>query len=134
MQAAQERRGLLGEGAKEARERGRTGDRFEAEHFGDGRITLQPGHARELVRAGEDATHITPGDVGRRVSIGAGGIVRQILFQRGAELLWLEELRPDDQAAVSGQALIGARNAEGRRGVLGVNLEAHRLVRLVVRL
>jgi hypothetical protein len=34
VQAAQERRGLLGEGATEARERGRTGDRFEAEHFG----------------------------------------------------------------------------------------------------
>ncbi len=118
------------EGAEETRERALTGDGFDAEHPGDGGVVLQPGHARELVGPGEDAAEIAQRDVGGRVGVGAGGGVRQPLLQLRAESFLMQEVRSDDQAAVSGQPLIGEGNSDCR-GVCGsINIQPHRLVRL----
>ena len=51
-----------------------------------------------------------------------------------AETFLVEEVRPDDPAAVGGEALVGERNPDGRSGVFGVKVQAHRLVRLRLRL
>ena len=101
--------------------------------FGHGRVGLQPRHARELVRAPKDAADITQRDIGGVVSVGTGGIVRQDVPQLLAETFLPEKVRPDNQAAVGGEALVGKADADGRRGVFGVNLEPHRLVRLLSR-
>jgi hypothetical protein len=73
------------------------GDGFNAQHLGHGGITLEPGHAGELVRAGEDAADTAQRDI--------GGIVRQDFAPLLAKAFLPEKVRPDDEAAVSGEAV-----------------------------
>ena len=122
------------ERAEEARERALAGEGFDAEHLGDGWVVLQPGHARELVGPGEDAAQVTQRDVGGRVGVGAGGCVRQSLRQLGAETLLMQEVRPEDQTAVSGQPLVSEGNSDCRSACGSINIQPHRLVRLPWRL
>jgi len=49
---------------------------------------------------------------------------------QAAELLWMQEMTPDNHPAVGGEPLIGETDSDGRRAVIGVNVQAHRLVRL----
>src|SRR5437899_1007304 len=42
-------------------------------------------------------------------------------------------MRPNHHPAMSGQALIGEGNSDRRSAILGVNIQAHRLVRLLWR-
>lgn len=123
----------LTERIKEAAQGGLTGHRFNAQDLRDGRVTLPPRHARELVRAAQNAAHITRRHVGRIIGMGTGGGGRQDGAQLVAEAFLMQEMRPHDHAPVSGQSLIGAGNANGRSGVFGVKVQAHRLVRLRLR-
>ena len=107
MQASHFRGCLLGELRKETRE-GRLADhRFNAQYLGQGRIALQPGHTRELVRSAKDPAHVTKGGVVGGVGIRAGGSVGQNLLQLGPELLLLEKVTPNHHAPMRRQALVG---------------------------
>lgn len=48
-----------------------------------------------------------------------------------AEAFLPEKVGPDNEAAMGSQALVGEADVDGRRRVFGVNLEPHRLVRLL---
>lgn len=123
----------LTERIKEAAQGGLTGHRFNAQDLRDGRVTLPPRHARELVRAAQNAAHITRRHVGRIIGMGTGGGGRQDGAQLVAEAFLMQEMRPDDEAAVGGEALVGEADTDGRRGRFGVKVQAHRLVRLRLR-
>ncbi len=133
MQRGQRLRRALVEGGQEAAQGGLTGYGFDAEHCGHGRVSLQPGDAREFVSAGQEATEQPQGDVGRGERVGAGRSVRQGLFELAAELLLVQELRPHAESAVGGEALIGEADSDGRTAVVSVNVQAHRLVCLRAR-
>ena len=83
--------------------------------LGHRRIALQPRHPRELVSPGEDAAEVAQCDVGGCVRVGTGGRVRQDTVELATKLLLLQEVRPDDQAAMCGQSLIGEADSNGRR-------------------
>ncbi len=134
MQPAQNLATLLGEHAKEPTQRGLAGNGFDAQHLGHRRIALQPGHPGKLVRPTQNAADIPQRHVRRIVSIGTGWTVGQHRAQLLAKLLLAQKVRPHNQPAVGGQPLIGEADPNGRRGVFSVNLEPHRLVRLLSRL
>ena len=71
------------------------------------RITLQPSHAGELVRAAENAPDISQCHIGRIISVGAGRTVGQDFPQLPAKSLLMQKVRPYDHAAMGGQTLIG---------------------------
>jgi hypothetical protein len=133
MQSAQDLTTLLGEHTEEPAQGGLAGDGFNAQHLSHGGITLQPGHPGEFVRPAQDAAHIAQRHIRRIIGIRTGRIVRQYLAQLLAKLLLSQKVRPDDQPAVGGQPLIGEADPAGRRSVFRVNLEPHRLVRLLSR-
>ena len=49
------------------------------------------------------------------------------------EAVMLEEVRPDDHAAVGSEALVREADPDGRRTTRSGNLHPHRLVRLLSR-
>jgi hypothetical protein len=59
-----------------------------------------------------------------------GGIVRQDVPQLLAKAFLAQKVQLDNHAEVGGQPLVGEADADGRRGVLGVNSKVNRLVRL----
>ena len=59
--------------------------------------------------------------------------MRQQGVELTAKLLLLQKVTPHNQAAVSGEPLIGKANSSGRRSRVRVHIQAHRLVRLRLR-
>lgn len=107
--------------------------RLGAQHLRHRGTTLQPRHTGEFVRTAQDAADIAQRDIRGVVGVGAGRSVRQDLPQLLAKALLPQKVRPDNQPAVGRETLVGEVDADGRRGVFGVNLKPHRLVCLLLR-
>ena len=107
MQAVQSITGLLPKHVEEPAQGGLAGDSFDAQHLTQRRITLQPSHAGELVRAAENTPDISQCHIGRIISVGAGRTVGQDFPQLPAKSLLMQKVRPYDHAAMGGQTLIG---------------------------
>jgi len=62
-----------------------------------------------------------------------GTLGQQIANDALAKGFLIENMRREDHTAVSGQPLIGERHPDARSGVVGVNVQAHRWLRLRLR-
>jgi hypothetical protein len=107
VQPVQSVAGFLTKHVEEPAQGGLTGDGLHAQHLAQGRIALQPSHARELVGAAENAADITQRHVGRIVSVGTGRTMGQDFSQLVAETFLMQKMRPHDHPSMCRQPLVG---------------------------